>query len=133
MSAEIWWGLTRPVSRPVPASGPRADPDRDRARVLSTIALASVAAGAINVAAHRPATASAPQAHRLQLARSVRGRWPGCYFVTSRRSRQACSQRRQASAQTRQCGMWACRSHSSPQLLQLATQASSSGRTTVAS
>ena len=51
MSAEIWWRLTRPVSRPVPASGPRADPDRDRARVLSAIALASVAAGAINVAA----------------------------------------------------------------------------------
>lgn len=51
MSAEIWWRLTKPVSRPVPASGPRADPDRDRARVLSAIALASVAAGAINVAA----------------------------------------------------------------------------------
>jgi hypothetical protein len=51
MSAEIWWKLTKPVSRPVPASGPRADPDRDRARVLSAIALASVAAGAINVAA----------------------------------------------------------------------------------
>jgi len=51
MSAEIWWRLTKPVSRPVPASGPRADPDRDRARVLTAIALASVAAGAINVAA----------------------------------------------------------------------------------
>jgi len=51
MSAEIWWRLTKPVSRPVPASGPRADPDRNRARVLSAIALASVAAGAINVAA----------------------------------------------------------------------------------
>ena len=33
MSAEIWWTLTKPVSRPVPASGPRADPDRNRARV----------------------------------------------------------------------------------------------------
>jgi len=33
MSAEIWWRLTKPVSRPVPASGPRADPDRNRARV----------------------------------------------------------------------------------------------------
>jgi len=51
MSAEIRWRLTKPVSRPVPASGPRADPDRNRARVLSAIALASVAAGAINVAA----------------------------------------------------------------------------------
>src|SRR5205809_446837 len=28
MSAEIWWRLTRPVSRPVRASGPSADPDR---------------------------------------------------------------------------------------------------------
>jgi hypothetical protein len=51
MSAEIRWRLTKPVSRPVPASGPRADPDRNPARVLSTIALASLAAGAINVAA----------------------------------------------------------------------------------
>jgi hypothetical protein len=51
VSAEIWWRLTKPVSRPVPASGPRADPDRNPARVLSTIALASVAAGAINIAA----------------------------------------------------------------------------------
>src|ERR1043165_920234 len=51
MSAEIWWRLTKPVSRPVPASDPRADPDRDRARVLSAVALASVAAGAINIAA----------------------------------------------------------------------------------
>src|SRR2546429_6917474 len=51
MSAEIRWRLTKPVSRPVPASGPRADPDRNRARVLSAIALASMAAGAINIAA----------------------------------------------------------------------------------
>src|SRR6266487_4498620 len=51
MSAEIRWRLTKPVSRPVPASGPRADPDRNPARVLSAIALASLAAGAINVAA----------------------------------------------------------------------------------
>jgi hypothetical protein len=50
------------------------------------------------------------------------------YFRASKSSRQACSQRRQASAQTRQCGMWACRSHSSPQLRQTATQDSSSGR-----
>jgi hypothetical protein len=47
---------------------------------------------------------------------------------------QACSQRRQASAQTRQCScMWACRWHSSPQLRQAATQASSTGRVTLAS
>jgi hypothetical protein len=51
MSAEIRWRLTKPVSRPVPAGGPRADPDRNPAGVLSAIALASLAAGAINVAA----------------------------------------------------------------------------------
>jgi hypothetical protein len=39
------------AGRPVPASGRRADPDRDPARVLSAIALASIAAGAINLAA----------------------------------------------------------------------------------
>jgi hypothetical protein len=39
------------VSSPVPVSGPRADPDKNRARVLSAIALASLAAGAINIAA----------------------------------------------------------------------------------
>jgi hypothetical protein len=39
MSAQSW------------ASGPRADPDRNPARVLSAIALASIAAGAINIAA----------------------------------------------------------------------------------
>jgi uncharacterized membrane protein YgcG len=51
MSAELRWNLTKPTSRPVPASGPRADPDRIPARVLSAIALASIAAGAINLAA----------------------------------------------------------------------------------
>ena len=40
-----------PTSRPVSASGPRADPDPNPARVLSAIALASIAAGAINIAA----------------------------------------------------------------------------------
>ena len=35
----------------MPASGPRADSDRNPARVLSAIALASIAAGAINIAA----------------------------------------------------------------------------------
>jgi hypothetical protein len=39
------------AGRPVPASGTRADPDRNPARVLSAIALASIAAGAINLAA----------------------------------------------------------------------------------
>ena len=53
MSAEPRWHVITPTSRPVPASGPRADPDPDPnpARVLSAIALASIAAGAINIAA----------------------------------------------------------------------------------
>jgi hypothetical protein len=51
MSAEPGWNLTKPTPRPVPASGPGTDPDRNRARVLSAIALASIAAGAINLAA----------------------------------------------------------------------------------
>jgi hypothetical protein len=37
--------------RPVTANGRRTDPDRNPARVLSVIALASIAAGAINIAA----------------------------------------------------------------------------------
>ena len=56
------------------------------------------------------------------------------YFRASRSSRQACSQRRQACSQIRQCScIRACRSHSSPQLLQMATQASSRGLVTAAS
>jgi hypothetical protein len=53
MSAQPGWEPTEPPPRPVPvpASGPRADPDRNPARVLSAIALASIAAGAINLAA----------------------------------------------------------------------------------
>ena len=51
MSAETRWRLTKPTARLASASGSRADPDRNAARVLSAIALASVAAGAINVAA----------------------------------------------------------------------------------
>jgi hypothetical protein len=51
MSAEPRWERTEPTPRPVPASGPRADPDRNPARVLSAIALTSIAAGAINLAA----------------------------------------------------------------------------------
>lgn len=53
MSAVPRWKLNKPMSGPLPASGQRADPDVDRnpARILSVIALASVAAGAINIAA----------------------------------------------------------------------------------
>ena len=51
MSAEPRWNVTTPPLRPMPASGPRADSDRNPARVLSAIALASIAAGAINIAA----------------------------------------------------------------------------------
>jgi hypothetical protein len=51
MSAEPRWKLTKPTSRPLPASGPGVDLDRNPARVLSAIALASIAAGAINIAA----------------------------------------------------------------------------------
>jgi hypothetical protein len=59
---------------------------------------------------------------------------PAADVRAARSCRQACSHRRPASAQMRQCScMWACRSHSSPQLLQLATQASSRGRVTLTS
>jgi hypothetical protein len=51
MSAQPRWEPTQPTPRPVPASGARTDPDRNPARVLSAIALASIAAGAINLAA----------------------------------------------------------------------------------
>jgi hypothetical protein len=51
MPAQPRWEPTQPTPRPVPASGPRTDPDRNPARVLSAIALASIAAGAINLAA----------------------------------------------------------------------------------
>jgi hypothetical protein len=51
MSAQPQWERTEPSPRPVPTGGPRADPDRNPARVLSAIALASIAAGAINIAA----------------------------------------------------------------------------------
>jgi len=51
MSAQPRWEPTQPTPRPVSASGPRTDPDRNPARVLSAIALASLAAGAINLAA----------------------------------------------------------------------------------
>ena len=48
MAAQPRWERTEASAR---ASGARADPDRNRARLLSAIALASIAAGAINVAA----------------------------------------------------------------------------------
>ena len=51
MSAEARWNGITARSRPVTASGTRADPDRNPARVLSAIAVASIAAGAINIAA----------------------------------------------------------------------------------
>ena len=51
MSAGPRWNVIASASRPLPASGPRADPDRNPARVLSAITLASIAAGAINIAA----------------------------------------------------------------------------------
>jgi hypothetical protein len=48
MPAQPGWERTEP---PVPASGSRAGPDPNPARVVSAIALASIAAGAINIAA----------------------------------------------------------------------------------
>jgi hypothetical protein len=51
MSAEPRQNVITSTPRPVPASGQRADADRNPARVLSAIALASIAAGAINIAA----------------------------------------------------------------------------------
>jgi hypothetical protein len=52
MSAVPRSKLTKPTPHPLPASSPKAaDPDRNPARILSVIALASIAAGAINLAA----------------------------------------------------------------------------------
>lgn len=51
MTAEPRWKLATTAPRPISASGPRADAGRNPARVLSVIALASIAAGAINLAA----------------------------------------------------------------------------------
>lgn len=51
MSAEPRWSVATPTARPVPASGPSTDLDRNPARVLATTALASIAASAINIAA----------------------------------------------------------------------------------
>ena len=51
MSAEPGWNVITPTPRRGPANGRRTDPDRNPARVLAVIALASIAAGAINIAA----------------------------------------------------------------------------------
>jgi uncharacterized membrane protein YgcG len=53
MSAQPQWDHAEPASRPVEvrASGSTAVRDRNAARIVSVIALASIAAGAINVAA----------------------------------------------------------------------------------
>ena len=53
MSAQPRWEDTGPAARPVrvAATGHEAEPVQNRARVLSVIALASIAAGAINAAA----------------------------------------------------------------------------------
>jgi hypothetical protein len=53
MSAQPRWENTEPASRPVEVrvSGATVEPDRNAARIVSVIALASIAAGAINVAA----------------------------------------------------------------------------------
>ena len=53
MSAQPRWDDTAPAQGPVavPTSGAVAEPDRNAARIVSVIALASIAAGAINIAA----------------------------------------------------------------------------------
>ena len=82
------------------------------------------------VMSRRFRTVSAMVGGELKLGRAR----PFFYSRVARSWRQACSQRRQACSQTRQCScIWACRPHSSPQLLQMATQASSSGLATLMS
>jgi len=53
MSAQPRWDDTAPATRPVgvPASGAKAESDRNAAMIVTVIAFASVAAGAINIAA----------------------------------------------------------------------------------
>ena len=53
MSAQPRWDRTEPASRPVEVrvSGARAESDENAARIVTVIALASIAAGAINIAA----------------------------------------------------------------------------------
>jgi hypothetical protein len=52
MSAQPRWDDTAPAQRPVavPTSRAKGEPDRNTARIVSVIALASIAAGAINIA-----------------------------------------------------------------------------------
>lgn len=53
MSAQREWDRDELLPRPAlaPVTGTRTNPDRNRARILSVAALASIAAGAINIAA----------------------------------------------------------------------------------
>jgi len=51
MSAQTRWKLAKPARLPGSANDSRENLDRNPARVLSAIALASIAAGAINIAA----------------------------------------------------------------------------------
>jgi hypothetical protein len=51
MTAESRWKLATTAPRPARASGPATDAGRNPARALTVIALASIAAGAINLAA----------------------------------------------------------------------------------
>ena len=61
MSAEARWNAITSAARPGPVSGSRADPDQNRARILSAIAVASIAAGAINIAAAATVGRASPQ------------------------------------------------------------------------
>ncbi|MFL5798836.1 MAG: hypothetical protein ACJ77A_13005 [Actinomycetota bacterium] len=63
MSAEPQWESRQPTPRLKTLSGPAGDPDRGPARVLSAIALASIGAGAIHIAA--AATEGADSAQNL--------------------------------------------------------------------
>jgi len=65
MSAQPRWDDTAPAPRPtaVPASRTMAEPDRNTARIVTVIALASIAAGAINVSAAATIGGSNAQTH----------------------------------------------------------------------
>ena len=65
MSAQPQWDDGAPAPRPVevPAAEARPEPDRNTARIVSVIALASIAAGAINVAAAATIGGSNAQTH----------------------------------------------------------------------
>src|SRR5262245_23227294 len=65
MSAQPQWDDIAPATRPVgvSASGTRAESDTNTARIVSVIALASIAAGAINVAAAATIGGSNAQTH----------------------------------------------------------------------